>query len=197
MTTRPVNAAASALRSPYEGQKSRPYDPNAPIATPLELHRCTVKPEWVDYNGHMSESCYLLAFGDDSDAFFRYFGVDDDHRERGFSMFTLETHLRHLHEAMLGEPLRVTLRLLDVDDRRVHIFHTMYHATTGTRLATCEQLLAHVDLNAQRSAPFPEPMQRHLAAIHTTHARAPHEPDAGRVIAIRRRDRAPDPAASR
>ncbi|WP_179400851.1 thioesterase family protein [Burkholderia guangdongensis] len=197
MTNRPVNAAAPWLRSPYEGQKSLPYDPDAPIATPLELHRCVVRPEWVDYNGHMSESCYLIVFGDDSDAFFRYFGVDDDYRDRGFSMFTSETHMRHLHETMLGQPLRLTLRLLDVDDRRIHVFHSMYHADNGTPLATAEQLLTHVDLNAQRSAPFPEAMRRHLDAIHAAHARAPHEPNAGRSIAIRRPGRAPDEAASR
>ncbi|WP_343715146.1 thioesterase family protein, partial [Inquilinus sp.] len=76
---------------------------------------------------------------DSSDAFFRYFGIDDDYRAAGCSMFSAETHIRHLGEAMLGEPLRLTLRLLDVDDRRLHVFHSMHHATTGAQLATGEQ----------------------------------------------------------
>ncbi|VWD39793.1 thioesterase [Burkholderia lata] len=184
-------AAEPRLRSAYEGQKSRPYDPAAPIATPLELHRCTVQPEWVDYNGHMSESCYLLVFGDSSDAFFRYFGIDDDYRKAGCSIYSAETHIRHLREAMLGEPLRLTVRLLDMDDRRLHVFHSMHHATTGAQLATGEQLLTHVDMRAKRSAPFPAAIRRHLDAIHAEHARAPYEPHAGRAIAIRR----PTPAS--
>jgi carnitine 3-dehydrogenase len=185
--TNPLSPDAEPrLRSAYEGQKARPYDPDAPIATPLELHRCVVQPEWVDYNGHMSESCYLLVFGDNSDAFFRYFGVDDDYREAGCSIYSAETHLRHLGEAMLGEPLRLTLQLLDLDDRRLHVFHSMHHATTGALLATGEQLLTHVDRRAKRSTPFPEPLRRHLAAIHAEHARTPREPHAGRAIAIRR-----------
>ena len=47
-----------------------------PVA-PLRLHETRVQPEWVDYNGHMTESRYLQVFGDSSDAFFRYIGIDD------------------------------------------------------------------------------------------------------------------------
>jgi acyl-CoA thioesterase FadM len=35
-----------------------------------------VRPEWVDYNGHMSEAYYVLIFGDATDAFY-------DHRRHG------------------------------------------------------------------------------------------------------------------
>ena len=48
-------------------------DPGAaPVQVPLRLYETTVGPQWVDYNGHMSEWCYLLVMGDSSDAFFRY-----------------------------------------------------------------------------------------------------------------------------
>lgn len=176
------------LRSAYEGQPSRPFDLNAPVATPLELHRCTVQPAWVDYNQHMSESCYLYVFGDNSDAFFRYFGIDDDYRERGHSVYTVETHIRNRREVALGEPLRLTLRLLDFDHKRLHIFHEMFHAESGTLLASAEQMLMHVDMRAGRSAPFPAGIQQRLAVIHAAHSRAARPADAGRVIAIERRD---------
>ena len=38
------------------------------VPSPLTLHQGTVPPEWVDYNNHMTESRYLQAFGDASDA---------------------------------------------------------------------------------------------------------------------------------
>jgi len=66
----------------------------APVPAPLRLHRTTVEAAWVDYNGHMSEWCYLLVMGDSSDAFFRYVGIDDDYRASGASLFTVETHIR-------------------------------------------------------------------------------------------------------
>jgi len=175
---------AQRLRSVYEGQKGRPFDLKARIETPLELHRCTVKPEWVDYNQHMSESCYLLAFGDNSDAFFRYFGIDDDYREHGYSIYALETHLRHVREVALAEPLRLTLRLLDFDHKRLHLFHEMYHALNGALLATAEQLLIHVDMRAARAAPFPVELQRRLGAIASAHACAPRPVGVGQKIAI-------------
>ena len=36
----------------------------------------------------MSESCYLLAFGDSADAFFRLLGIDEDYRAAGHSLYT-------------------------------------------------------------------------------------------------------------
>lgn len=188
---------AHQLRAAYEGQKAQLFDLTNGIATPLELHRCTVKPEWVDYNRHMSESCYLLVFGDNSDAFYRYFGIDDDYREQGHSIYSLETHIRHIREVALGEPLRLTLRLLDVDYKRLHLFHQMYHADTGTLLATAEQLQVHVNMNEARSAPFSPELQSRLEAIRSAHASEPRPVDVGRVIAIHRRSTlASEPAAS-
>src|SRR5262249_46816161 len=59
----------------------------APIPAPLRLHETTVGPQWVDYNGHMSEWCYLLVMGDSSDQFFRYVGIDDAYRAGGRSLY--------------------------------------------------------------------------------------------------------------
>ena len=83
----------------------------------------------------MSESCYLLAFGDSADAFFRFIGIDEAYRAAGHSLYTSETHLHHRQEAAEGEPLELTLQVLDHDRRRLHIFHEMRHGETGDLLA--------------------------------------------------------------
>jgi hypothetical protein len=49
----------------------------SPIAAPLGLYETTVPADWLDYNGHMSEWCYLLLVGLAADAFFRFIGIDD------------------------------------------------------------------------------------------------------------------------
>ena len=77
------NEPDQGLRTPLEGSGHRPWDPQAVIAAPLQLHQTPVLPEWVDYNGHMSESCYLLVFGDSTDAFFRLIGIDETYRDVG------------------------------------------------------------------------------------------------------------------
>ncbi|WP_084144183.1 thioesterase family protein [Amycolatopsis taiwanensis] len=121
--------------TPYEGTGHGEWDDTAEIPAPLVLHRTTISPAWVDYNGHLSESCYLLVFGDNSDAFFRYLGIGEQYRADGHSLYTVETHMHNLREITEGEPIRLSIRVLDHDAKRVHIFHEMYHETSGTLLA--------------------------------------------------------------
>lgn len=175
-----------AVVTPYEGTGHRGWDPAAPIEAPLCLHETPVLPAWVDYNKHMSESCYLLVFGDNSDAFFRYFGIDEDYRACGRSFYTAETHIHYLREAMEGEPLRLTYQLLDLDRKRAHVFQAMHRADTGALLATAEQMLLHVDMNTGRTAPLPDALYERLLAIRAAHAVLPTPEQVGRVIGIRR-----------
>lgn len=176
------------LSTPLEGTPAPPWDPAAPIAAPLCLYRPSVLPEWVDYNGHMSESCYLLVFGDNSDAFFRLVGIDESYRDQGGqSLYTVETHIHNIQEVAEGESLRLTLQLLDFDEKRVHIFHSMYHATSGDLLATGEQMLVHVDIAQGRATSMPADLQARLQAIAQAHASLPTPSQVGKPMCIRRK----------
>ena len=176
------------LGTPLEGTPAPPWDPSAPIAAPLCLYRPTVLPDWVDYNGHMSESCYLLVFGDNSDAFFRLVGIDEGYRDQGGrSLYTVQTHIHNIREAAEGEPLRLTLQLLDFDDKRVHIFHAMHHGASGDLLATGEQMLVHVDMAQGHATPMPADLQARLHAIAQAHASLPTPPQVGKPMGIRRK----------
>jgi len=176
------------LGTPLEGTPAPPWDPAAPIAAPLCLYRPTVLPEWVDYNGYMSESCSVLGVGDNSDAFFRLVGIDEGYRDQvGRSLYTVQTHIHNIREVAEGEPLRLTLQLLDFDDKRVHIFHAMHHATSGDLLATGEQMLVHVDMAQGRATPMPADLQARLYAIAQSHASLPTPPQVGKPMGIRRK----------
>ncbi len=172
------------LTTPYEGSAARAWDPDATIPAPLSLHRTRVPAEWVDYNGHMSESCFLLAVGDSTDAFFRFFGVDEAYRASGHSLFTVETHLHHLAEAALGDVMRLDLRVLDVDAKRVHVFHEVFRDDTGRPVATAEQMLLHVDTRAGRAAALPEHLLARLLTIRAAHAALPRPAAVGHVMRI-------------
>ena len=178
---------AARVTTPLEGTGHRPWDPLATIDAPLCLHHPVVLPQWVDYNGHMSESCYLLVFGDNSDAFFRYIGIDEAYRDQGgHSLYTVETHLHNLREASAGEPLRLSLQLLDLDEKRLHIFHAMHHGVSGELLATAEQMLVHVNMAQGKAVAMPAELYQRLLAIRTTHASLPVPPQVGHRIGIRR-----------
>jgi acyl-CoA thioester hydrolase len=172
--------------TPYEGSPAKPWVNGAPIEAPLRLHSVTVPPEWVDYNGHMSESCYLLAFGDNADAFFRYIGIDEQYRADGHSLYTVETHLHHRREAAEGALLVMTLQLLDVDHKRLHIFHEMFLGDSEVLVATAEQLLVHVDMSAGRSTPMAPELARRLEQIRRAHESLPVPSVVGRPMRIAR-----------
>jgi acyl-CoA thioester hydrolase len=155
-----------------------------PIAAPLELHRTSVREDWVDYNGHLSEWAYLLVFGDNSDAFFRLIGVNDAYRASGRSLYTAETHLRHLREAKLHQQLTLTLQVLGFDSKRLHLLHQMYRGTDCA--ATAEQLLLHVDTREGRVVAFSAQLAARLRRIASAHAELGVPAFVGRTI------RAPD-----
>ena len=161
---------------------AEPWRPGAPVAAPLALYTATVEPDWVDYNGHMTEWAFLAAFGWASDALFRYVGIDEAYRAGGHSYYTVETHLNHRREASEGERLRITTQVLGSDAKRLHIFHTMYR--DGEQLCTGEQMLVHVDTAAGRSAAVLDGPAAAVAAITAAHAGMPPPPEAGRRMAI-------------
>jgi acyl-CoA thioester hydrolase len=154
------------------------------IPAPFRLPEVTVASEWTDYNHHLTESAYLLIMGESSDAFFRFFGVDDAYRAAGHSLYTVETHLRNLREAREGEQLSLTIQVLGTDAKRLHILHEMY-SVTGGLIATAEQMLLHVDTRAGQAAPFPSYIAGVLREIRAAHAAALPVPEyVGRSISI-------------
>src|SRR5204863_9144146 len=60
---------------------------------PLRLLETYVRPEWIDYNGHMTDSRYLTVFGVAFDESFMYMGVDVGTRSPVLQMFTAVTLL--------------------------------------------------------------------------------------------------------
>lgn len=143
------------------------------IQCPLPLYACRVAPDWVDYNDHMTESAYLLAFGWASDALFRYIGIDETYRAGGESFFTVESHLVYHREVSTGEPLRFTTQLLGHDHKRLHIFHAMYHGDSGDLLCTNEQMLLHVDMTHNKTTDTLSGPKAALDALWVAHGDAP------------------------
>ena len=175
------------VTTPYEGRSLPRWQQGAAVEAPLALHRTPVLPAWVDYNGHMSESCYLLVFGDASDALFRYIGIDEAYRAAGRSLYTVETHLNNYREVSEGEPLLVTTQILDLDPKRVHLFHAMHHGDDGGLLATTEQMLLHVDMTGPSTVPIAAEVYAALEAIRDAHKDLPKPAQVGRIIGISRK----------
>ena len=176
----PAMAEHEARR--FAAGATAPWQSGDEPTAPLDLYRTPVEPDWVDYNGHMTEAAYLTAAGWASDALFRYIGDDEAYRAAGHSFYTVETHIAYLLEVDVHEPLRITTQILGVDAKRVHLVHDMRHGATDAQLCVIEQMLVHVDMNAGRSAPILPHVAAALDAIATAHAHLPIPPQVGSVM---------------
>lgn len=169
------------------GGASRGEAKDAPdFSRPLRLVDTRVSAAWVDYNGHMTEHRYLQVFGDTSDALLRLIGVDFAYVEKGQSYYTVETHIRHLGEAKLGQALYATLQVLSIDEKRIQYFTTIHDAETGDVLATAEQLMLHVDSKVGKSSAAPADILTRLTPIAQAHAMLPVPEGVGRSVGQKR-----------
>jgi carnitine 3-dehydrogenase len=159
---------------------------NHDLSRPLRLFETRVLPEWIDYNGHMTESRYLQVFADSSDALLVFIGADRDYRAGGFSFYTAETHIMHRREVKALEPIHVTVQVLAADEKRLHLFQTIAHTPTGDVLATGEQMLLHVDTTAGKVCPAGPAVRAKLAKLAGAQAALPRPADAGRTVGQRR-----------
>lgn len=152
---------------------------------PLRLHRATVRPEWVDYNGHMTESAYVLVFGHATDAFLDHIGLDDVARRRtDTSLYTVESHMYYLNEVREGTLLEVTTQLVAHDAKRCRIYHEMFAPESDLPVVTSELMLLHVDKTGPRAAPFAPAVLERIAAIAATHAALPPPRHPARAYAL-------------
>jgi acyl-CoA thioester hydrolase len=142
--------------------------------------RDKVRPEWVDYNGHLSEAYYVLVFGRATDAVMDAVGLNAAYRDRtGASLFTVEAHVRYVGQVRDGELLEVASSVIGVGPKALRIWHEM--SCDGTVRATEEILGLHVDTTSERTVPFPAD----VAAAADALAVPPPE-SAGRRIALAR-----------
>ena len=120
----------------------------------LPPYRCAVKPEWIDYNGHMSEAYYVLAFGDATTAAMDALGMDESYRRSSArSLYTVEAHVRYLREASLAEELEITTVIVAAGPKKLHLAHEMHR---GAELIATEEILGlHVDQATGGTVPFP------------------------------------------
>jgi len=169
--------------------KLPPYpmiEPN--LGAPLDVHRATVLPEWIDWNGHMNVGFYVVAFDKATDTLCQQLGVGWEYtRDRIGMTFVLEAHVTYDREVKEGDPLRITTQILDHDAKRVHYIHEMYHATEGYLASTNELMLMNIDYATRRSAPWPAWAMDRLGTLAAAHKVLPVPKQAGRLIGLKKK----------
>ena len=177
--------AAGAVLSGWDEARRLQLPPTlAEQQVPYSEHKAEVLPSWIDYNGHMTEFRYLQVMSEASDVLLADLGLDRDYLDQGYSVYTVETHLRHLAEAKLGDVIHVSTQIISADEKRVRLWHSCV-TNAGVEVATGEQMWLHVDMKAGRTAPFQPPMAHRIEMMARAHAELPVPGGAGRSIGAR------------
>ncbi len=151
-----------------------------PKAAPLVMYHGQVLPGWIDYNGHMTESRFYFVNSETIDNLLRTIGAGLDYVAAGHSYYSAETHIRHLGEAKLGDPVRGEVQIISADEKR---FRSFVRILVGEAcVATVEQLCLHVDMKAGKTVPAAPEVWAKLKAIADAHAGLPLPEGAGRAV---------------
>ncbi|MGO4386865.1 acyl-CoA thioesterase [Microvirga sp. 2YAF29] len=144
-----------------------------------------VEPAWIDFNGHLNMAYYHVIFDRAMAEAFDLLGIGpDDAEERKGSFFTAEVHTVYKRELKLNDPVRVTFQLVDHDEKRLHYYLEIRHATEGWVSATMEGMSLHVNLETRKVTPFPDDIGANLAVMKAAHGRLAKPQPLGRVIGI-------------
>jgi acyl-CoA thioester hydrolase len=156
----------------------------APAGAAFAAYRAQVRPEWLDYNGHLNDASYAVVLSAAHELVLEELGLSADYRaSHQASMFTVETHVRFLAEVSAGQTLTATTLVVEADRKRLRLHSELY--ADGVLAATGESLYVHVDTAAGRSAPLPEDRQARVDALVAAHAGLPRPDHLGRGVGAR------------
>lgn len=154
----------------------------------IKINKQNVLPEWIDYNGHMNVAFYVMVFDQSLDEFLDLIGLTRDYRRgSGCSVYVLETHVTYLQEVKEGDPLVMSVRVSDFDEKRLHLFLEMHHEIDGFLAATSEQMILHIDSSGPKAHPMPNNILEELGKLKKAQSDIVNPPQLGAKIGIRRK----------
>lgn len=161
---------------------------SAQPAAPLISSPIAIDPAWIDYNGHLNMAYYNVIFDRGLEEMLRPLGLGPDYiREMRCTYMALEAHICYLREVFRTDVVRVDLRVLDLDAKRLHLYCEMRHATDNWLAATSEWMFVHVDMETRRATPWPSEILERHDGIRQASAQLGVPERAGRRIGIRRK----------
>ena len=144
-----------------------------------------IEPQWIDFNGHLNMAYYNVMFDRAADALWVVLGISSDYRQQyNYSTFSAEAHVRYLREIHLGDPVTVSVLLVAADEKRIHTFKELRHATEGWLSATSENMSLHMDMAQRKTTPFPLHIQTRIQDVLKAHNTVERPDGMGRRIGM-------------
>jgi acyl-CoA thioester hydrolase len=146
----------------------------------------TVKPEWIDYNGHLNMAYYNVLFDQGVDDVYEKLGFGPDYaRTHNHTTYTAEFHVCYVRELHVNDPVRISFQIIDADEKRFHFYQEIWH-TDGWLAATAEGLALHIDMSGPRVAPMPPVILAGVQQMKSDHAMLAKPARVGRSISLKR-----------
>ena len=140
-----------------------------------------VREEWLDYNGHVTDSAYAVICAEANEAFLEHLGISAAYQAgTGCTTYTVESHLRYLAEVGRGAVLRSEVLLVGADAKRLRTHTTVLEGDTP--VLTGEYLFLHVDQGLGRVTPFPADRAAAIDVVRADHADLPRPDHLGRGV---------------
>lgn len=157
------------------------------MSTPHISSVMEVRPDWIDYNGHMNMAYYNVLFDKAADELYPRIGIGEDYvKARGLTTYTAEFHVCYVRELHLGDRVRVQSWLLDRDEKRFHTYQEIHHED-GWLAATGEALGLHIDMSGPKVAPMPGDIAARFDEFMAKHGRPDRPGRIGRRVGIARK----------
>ena len=83
-----------------------------------------------------------------------------------------------------GDPVQISIHLIATDEKRLHTFQELRHASEGWLSATSENMTIHIDMTARKTAPFPPDIRDRIQEVVDSHATIPRPEGLGRKVAM-------------
>jgi acyl-CoA thioester hydrolase len=129
-----------------------------------------VKPDWVDYNGHMGDYAYTIVLSEAVDAFMDRVGLGAAHRrETGCTLRVSELRIAFLREFHEGDAFDVRLRIIERQAQSLRLFGRIIDAESGRDAALADQLMIYASTAGNsigRMHDLPEAVRLKLDQLH-------------------------------
>jgi acyl-CoA thioester hydrolase len=144
------------------------------VTTGFAIYRTQVRPEWVDFNGHLRDAYYVLIASHAADALMDHLGIDAPYRQRTHcTLYTLELHVHYFHEVKEADMLEVTVRIIAADAKRIHAAFELNCPRYAEPAASIEFMLLHVEQGASvTSRAFPAEIAQAIQTLQAATAGA-------------------------
>ena len=151
------------------------------VSQPLTTFSTHIPKDWADYNGHMTEARYLDCFSEATTELMAIIGADEEYIANIGSYFTVETHIRHLDEVLIGEGIHSKTQVIYGENKKLHLFHWLHH-NDGRLLATAEHMLIHVDLKTRGASMPGDAVIEKMERIFSAHKNLPKPEGLSRAV---------------